>query len=306
MCAHQMSENWKIGLVNWWFGILCLWGGVVLISYINGTAWSGQYRLVVNWGVAILLFLLLVIFISIRPTLINVIRTFLGKYLLLFTLIFLFLWLTNDMWLLLDQKLLKIRYFFSYPLFAIILLVARNVLFRQLSWPWPLTLSKKYTIEDWIGTKTPQSNGVDARKITLLSGSRLKNLEFTVQSSSGYWRAGFKLTKSSQDVMPILDGEGILFHLWKEAGEDFIRSRIYPDGKHTNYIDTKIENSTASSPIKLSTAINEKNFLTILVNSEQVYKNRFDPSLYEKAFLVSWADPNDYTVNFTDINYRAS
>jgi len=301
-----MSENWKIGLVNWWFAILCLWGGVVLISYINGTAWTGQYRLVVNWGVVILLSLLIVIFISIRPTLISVIKTFLGKYLFLFALLFLFLWLASDTWLLLDQKLLKIRYFFSYPLFVIILLVARNVLFKQLSWPWPLTLSKKFIIEDWIGTKTPQSNGVDARKITLLSGSRLKNLEFTIQSSSAYWRAGFKLTKSTNDVMPLLDGEGILFHLWKQTSENFIRSRIYPDGKQINYTDTKIENSSSSAPVQLSASINKNNFLTILVNDEEVYKGRFDPSLYEKAFLVSWADPNDYIVNFSNINYRAS
>lgn len=162
-------------------------------------------------------------------------------------------------------------------------------------------------INDWSALSTSNEQGTDIKEIEL-GGELLKQLTFSVESGSKYWRAGFKIVEPNGMAIPLRSSayHYILFHVGSNNGEE-VGLYIYDALKELDSGPTKalvLPNITTNNLITISVLINENNFLQCLVNNKVEYEKHIDSGIRKKVYLLAWGDGNDYEVDFKNISYQ--
>lgn len=158
-------------------------------------------------------------------------------------------------------------------------------------------------VAEWTARQQPQyEQGVDFNEIKL-SGRLAKALRFKVNSTSPYWRAGFKLVEPNapESVPRLRTDKSFLFHIGRdENGKHGLW--VYRDGKPTS--GYKMLNLLDGQQISISFDRNSDNHISCYVNDSLEYNARLDPELFKKLYLVAWGDGRDYQVTFSQVAFN--
>jgi len=160
-------------------------------------------------------------------------------------------------------------------------------------------------IDNWTAVTTANDQGTDIKEIEL-GDKLLTQIDFTVKSTSNYWRAGLKIADPNGQAVPLVDKKygNILFHIGLDEGTK-VGLTVYDSS--SNFIPTKagyLPGLNKDSEITISAKINDNNFLQCFVNNKLEYETRIDSGLRKKAYLLAWGDGRDYEVSFKNISYK--
>jgi len=297
-----MSENWKIFLATTLVGLLFFWGALLLPTWIYS---QDLFWTVLKYGGILLIACFLGFMVFIKPILWDVLSLFFKRYLWFFSACLLFIYIVLTLWatLPIDNPFFKVMFSASYPIFLLIVQMVQKILTKQLSWPLFVGISKTSKVEDWVATKTVQSQGTDARQIPITNNAQFRSVEFHVQSDSNYWRAGVKLVSKHGGVIPLREDKSVLFHLYKDLDfTDHIKSRVY---KSKDEAVDKLISVSPRDTHRVKVEVDRENHLLIYVNENEVFKKKYDQDFFEKVYIVAWGDPNEYSVSFKNILFKS-
>lgn len=157
--------------------------------------------------------------------------------------------------------------------------------------------------EGWTATETNNEQGTDFKEVNL-KGKSIKTLEFRIKPSTLFWRAGFKLTDPNGSVLPLRTKNSLLFHVGSWETRDKFGATGYRDGEWDKNLNKTIDFGD-SNYVTIKFQVNSKNFIECYINDKLEYKpkERIDPRILEKVFLVAWGDGNPYRVEIDKISY---
>jgi hypothetical protein len=122
-----------------------------------------------------------------------------------------------------------------------------------------------------------------AAKPINLKGRYLSSATFRIKPLTTYWRAGIIIGNDKYSSGQVTDNlNAITCHLGSSEIEDGVPVWVY-DAKHTrNNPYSVIIPTDNTSEFAVRAEINDKNFLTLFVESEPVYSRRIDSTLRKK------------------------
>ena len=153
-------------------------------------------------------------------------------------------------------------------------------------------------------TVTETSNAQGTNFIELpLDGKRIKYLQFYINSHTGSWKAGLKVTSANDGILPLLSAESLLFHLGNgpEYNNENFGLAWYlagTDDKYNGVIKSK------KDKVKITLEVNKNNFVKCKVGRTTQFNKRINPAWLEKAYLAAWGDGTPFRVTFSNIKYK--
>lgn len=153
--------------------------------------------------------------------------------------------------------------------------------------------------------KTNEEQGLNYIPIDLPQLGLINSISFRFQSSSLYWRTGFKMMEpnASSDIKTLGENTA-LFHL--SRSNDSFGIDIYPEGKFESGFHKTIKEIDCTKPINITIDRNENNFINFYINDVVEYNGRFSPELFKKAAILVWGDDNPYEASIDKIEYAYS
>jgi len=158
-------------------------------------------------------------------------------------------------------------------------------------------------LTNWTATETNDEQGTDYREVNL-EGRTLKTLEFKVKPSTIFWRAGFKITDPNGSILPLRTINSFLFHVGSTESKSRFGVTAYTNGDWIPYVNETLDFDNQSF-ITVKFEVNENNFIKCSINNKVEFelKERIDPQILKKIFLVAWGDGNPYRIEFGNIEY---
>ena len=150
-------------------------------------------------------------------------------------------------------------------------------------------IRKKIKINKWIAKTANRRQGTSSKSIKTGNKS-IAQLSFKIQSNSPYWRAGFKLCLPNNSDLPLRDQNSLLFHVGAREEHDKMSLTVYINSEREKH--ERLE-YTKNSEITIAFEVNEKNFITCLINNVQVFHKKVDSAIFKKIYLLAWGDSQD-------------
>lgn len=154
----------------------------------------------------------------------------------------------------------------------------------------------------WNASRTKNEQGADFREVRV--SGKVSELQFTIKPKSSFWRAGFKLVDPNGSILPLRNGNSLLFHLGSTSSDDEYGFTAYLNGELIVNLN-KINRYPPSKSLTIKLEINHNNFLRVYVNGSLEFKPAWHlehPDIREKVVLIAWGDENEYSVDFKNIS----
>lgn len=269
--------------------------GIFILFYVEPDKWQRTLWLFEKWSVSVLLWFIFILIVyrgELEKRLFDIFFSATGK-------IFPILLVLFSLYLALFPFELK------KTLGTIGLIVLLIYLFRHNKKISGKIKSKEIIsdLNNWTATETNNEQGTDFKEVNL-KGKSIKTLEFRIKPSTLFWRAGFKLTDPNGSVLPLRTKNSLLFHVGSWETRDKFGTTGYRDGEWDKNLNKTI-NFGDSNYVTIKFQVNSKNFIECYINDKLEYKpkERIDPRILEKVFLIAWGDGNPYRVEFDKISY---
>lgn len=163
--------------------------------------------------------------------------------------------------------------------------------------------------DDWVAVCKERDGWIQKgnAKPLNLEGRYLKKLTFEVSpvGKPSNWRGGFMLGNEKFQPQAIIDSDNAIMvhtgspppiakaqHVW-----------IYDKEHIINHPTSVAVTMSSKNKFTFSIEINDKNFLIVYANNQQVYSKQIESSYRKKIYLLAWGDYADCKVRFTNISF---
>jgi len=210
---------------------------------------------------------------------------------------------------------------FTYPTFTNILLVIIAItvvkiafgkeivfLFRK-SWGSFTKRSVRKKHDDWVAIckeRVGWIQKVNAKPLNL-ENRYLKKLTFEVSpiGNPSNWRAGFMLGNERSQPQMIVDSDNaVMIHTGSPPPIAKAQHVWIYDKEHVvNHPTFVAVTMLSKNKLTFNIEINDKNFLIVYANNQQVYAKYIQSSYRKKVYLLAWGDYADCKVKFTNVSF---